>query len=315
MFDLPPVRCEDFATMKPNSLRRANLNLLIVFDMLMEERHVGRAAKRLNQSQSAISHSLSRLREVFNDPLFVRHPKGVTPTPRARGLSERVSHILDAANAVLAPSSFDAGEARTFVIGATDGSISAVLIPLLSLLRKKAPKVAVRIKQIRPENVVDAIDAMDIDIALTVFTHKVQRVSSFPIRKMNFVGIARRGHPALRRRAMTPQAYAQLPHLLVSTESDPRSAEDIQLAALGLKREIVVVEPHFLAAPQIVATTDLVATVDLRLATLFSKTHGIQTFELPFAMPSLSIDLLVSSARLSEPPLEWLCAQIIESNR
>jgi DNA-binding transcriptional LysR family regulator len=89
-------------------LRRADLNLLVVFQRLLAERHVGRAAKRLHLTQSAASHALGRLRTMFDDPLFVRYPKGIEPTSRALALAPAIADILDRANSLLAsPAGFD----------------------------------------------------------------------------------------------------------------------------------------------------------------------------------------------------------------
>src|SRR5204863_316374 len=97
-------------------LRRADLNLLVVFQALLAERHVGRAAKRLALTQSAASHALGRLRALFADPLFVRHPKGVEPTARALGLAPAIADILNRAQSVLASPVFDPKLACAFTI-------------------------------------------------------------------------------------------------------------------------------------------------------------------------------------------------------
>src|SRR5215471_3073588 len=102
------------------NLRRADLNLLVVFQVLLSERHVGRAAKRLGLTQSAASHALGRLRDLFRDPLFVRHPKGIEPTSRALNLAPAIADILSRADLVLASPVFDPSEARSFTIATID---------------------------------------------------------------------------------------------------------------------------------------------------------------------------------------------------
>src|SRR5215831_10801142 len=102
-------------------LQGADLNLLVVFHRLLAERHVGRAAKRLQLTQSAASHALGRLRTMLHDPLFVRHPKGIEPTPHALALAPAIADILDRANTLLAsPAEFDPNEPHTFTIAGTD---------------------------------------------------------------------------------------------------------------------------------------------------------------------------------------------------
>src|SRR5215212_11531735 len=111
-------------------LSRTDLNLLALFEIVLEEHHVGRAAERLRLSPSAVSHSLGRLRRLLNDPLFIRHPRGLNPTERALALAAPVAEILDRARAVVAVvEPFDpARSKRRFVIGAVDG-IGSVLLP------------------------------------------------------------------------------------------------------------------------------------------------------------------------------------------
>ena len=127
--------------MKEIDHRRADLNLLVVFQKLLVERHVGRAAKRLGLTQSAASHALGQLRIMFGDPLFVRHPKGIEPTSRAHALAPIVVDILDRANSMLAsPGWFDPSKPHTFTIGGTDLAVFTVLVPLIKRLRATAPK-------------------------------------------------------------------------------------------------------------------------------------------------------------------------------
>src|SRR2546429_8739549 len=117
-------------------LRRADLNLLVTFQTLFAERHVGRAAKRLYLTQSAVSHALGRLREMFGDPLFVRHPKGVEPTTRALALAPIIADILDRASSMLAShAGFDPNTTHTFTIAGADLGVFTVLVPLIKRLR------------------------------------------------------------------------------------------------------------------------------------------------------------------------------------
>ena len=124
-------------------LSRTDLNLLVLFEVVLEERHVGRAADRLNLTPSAVSHGLGRLRRLLNDPLFLRTPRGVVPTVRATELSGPVADVLARARSVISTAEpFDpARSTRRFTIAAADGT-SAVLMPaLLAELRKSAPGV------------------------------------------------------------------------------------------------------------------------------------------------------------------------------
>ena len=299
--------------MKEIDHRRADLNLLVVFQKLLVERHVGRAAKRLGLTQSAASHALGRLRIMFGDPLFVRHPKGIEPTPRALALAPVVADILDRANCMLASSSgFDPSRPSTFTIGGTDLGVFTVLVPLIKRLRETAPNVDLRVRSLDGTRAVAAFDRQEIDCALIPFSEAPARIAREPVIEESFVGIARRGHPAFRRKRMTAANWAALPHLLVSPRGENSGEADEHLAKLGLKRRVVAVVPHFLAAPIIVANSDLVMLATRRVARRFAKKLDLMMFRPPIPMPGFTIDVLTSAARAADPALQWLRNQILQ---
>src|SRR5262249_19748125 len=169
-------------SMKKIDLRRADLNLLVVFQRLLAERHVGRAAKRLHVTQSAASHALGRLRTMFDDPLSVRHPKGVQPTSRALALAPAIADILERANTLLvSPGGFDPNLPHTFTIGGTDLAVFTVLNPLIKRLRATAPKVDLRVRSLDGTRVVAAFDRQEIDCALVPFVEAPARIAREPL--------------------------------------------------------------------------------------------------------------------------------------
>jgi DNA-binding transcriptional LysR family regulator len=133
-------------------LSRADLNLLVLFDVVMAERNVGRTAEQLHLSPSAVSHGLSRLRRLFNDPLFLRTPKGVAPTTRATELAVPIADILARVKSVMSIAEpFDpVTSSRRFMIGAPDGVSAIFLTPLLTELNKAAPKIDLGVRQLLP---------------------------------------------------------------------------------------------------------------------------------------------------------------------
>jgi DNA-binding transcriptional LysR family regulator len=240
-------------------LRRADLNLLLVLQTLLAERHVGRAARRLSLTQSAASHALVRLRHMFDDPLFVRHPKGVEPTSRALALAPLVADILDRTRSLLtSPGGFNPDTPHSFTIASADLGVFMILVPLIKRLRASAPKIDLRVRSLDGTRIVAAFDRQEVDCALMPFPEAPARIAREPALQERYVGIARRGHPALKGRKLSPKQWAALPHLLVSPRGEDSSQSDQLLASLGLTRRIVMVVPHFLAAPLIVASSDLV---------------------------------------------------------
>ena len=133
-------------------LSRADLNLLVLFEVVLAERNVGRAAQRLKLTPSAVSHGLGRLRRLLNDPLFLRTPKGVVPTARAIDLAGPIADVLTRARSIIsAGEPFNpAMSVRRFTIGAPDGVSAVFLPPLLSKLRERAPGIDVNLRQFLP---------------------------------------------------------------------------------------------------------------------------------------------------------------------
>lgn len=293
-------------------LRRADLNLLLVFQVLHAERHVGRAAQRLALTQSATSHALGRLRELFGDALFVRHPKGVQPTPRALALAPAIADILNRAQSILASPSFDANVASTFTIATIDLTVPTIIVPLIEHLRRVAPAIDLRIVPLVREYVVAAFDRQEIDMALLNFPDPPARVARVPVLRDRYVGIARRGHPALKGRSLTAAAYAALPHLLFSPRGDPVGLIDEPLAqATGRRRRVAMTIPHVLAVPSIVARTDLVTVIAERIARLYARQLGLILFDPPIKLPDFTINMLTSAARAGDPGIQWLQQQVI----
>ena len=216
-------------------LARADLNLLTLFEVILRERHVGRAAIRLNLTSSAVSHGLGRLRRMLNDPLFLRTPKGVVPTARALALAGPVADLLAQARNVLASAApFDpATSTRRFVIGAPDGSV--FLGPLLAILRERAPGIDIGLRQLLPpqggQSVAQAwtlvfaeLETGSMDIAVAPIDRAPPRFVVRTIYDEDFVVVARTRHPFAAR--PTLQRFCQMQHVVVSKTADPHGFVD-----------------------------------------------------------------------------------------
>jgi DNA-binding transcriptional LysR family regulator len=293
-------------------LRRADLNLLVVFQVLLAERHVGRAAQRLALTQSAASHALGRLRDLFKDPLFVRHPKGIEPTARALALAPTIADILNRAQSLITSPVFNPALACSFTIATIDLTLPTIIVPLIQHLRRVAPGIDLRVVPLVREHVVAAFDRQEIDMAILNFPDPPKRIARLPVLKDRYVGIARRGHPALKEKSLTAKAYAALPHLLFSPRGDPKGIVDEPLAELsGIRRRVVMTIPHISAAPLIVARTDLVAVIAERIARLYASEYDLVLFDPPIKLPEFTISVLTSVARASDPALQWLQQQVM----
>ncbi len=300
--------------MRDTNQARFDLNLLVIFDALMRERHAGRAAERLGLTQPAVSHALGRLRGLFGDQLFVKHARGMKPTPRAESLAASIVPALAALRISLAPQPrFDPKTAaRTVVIGTSDYIDLTLMPPLAARLRMEAPAANLRIKAASRSSVAQDLRRRDIDLAIGPLSAAPEAVDVMPLFQERFVMIARKEHPALKK-PLTPQAFAALPHLLVSPRGDPAGAVDEALREIGLARRIVMTVPHFLAAPFAVEATDLVAVLPERVAKRMGSAADIDIRDLPLDIASWTAGLARAKDSLDDPFMTWLVALICET--
>ncbi|HYD72141.1 MAG TPA: LysR family transcriptional regulator [Candidatus Binatia bacterium] len=306
-------------------LSRADLNLLVLFETVMRERHVGRAARSLNLSPSAVSHGLSRLRALMGDPLFIKTPRGVTPTDRALALETPVADILAGIRAVLATSApFDARtSSRTFTIGAPDGTAAVFLPTLVKHLREHAPHVGVRVRQLMPRagetsieagwrDAFAALDARAMDVAVMPIGAGPARFEIRPLFEEDFVVAARAGHAWLKKPTLS--AFAAAEHLVVSQAGDPFGFVDIALAERGLTRRVALTAPNFLLALALLAGSNLIAAVPRSLFALHGARFRLGSAKPPLPLPRFAMNAFAPKPALQDAGLRWLVETLAESS-
>ncbi|UNK02992.1 LysR family transcriptional regulator [Ralstonia insidiosa] len=279
--------------MRPLDLTRFDLNLLVVLEALWAERHVGRAAERLHLSQSATSHALSRLRTAFDDQLFIRNPRGVVPTPLTVELMPRVAAVLESVRLVASPRGpFDPGRLQaTLSVAATDHAVLTVIAPALAKIQAAAPDAVLKLRPADSESALRMLDAGELDIVLGSgsFAEIPQRFDCQLVHKERFIGIARKGHPALIKRGkklhMDLDDFARLPHILVSPRGDTRGAVDDALESLGRTRKVNATCPSFLAVPFMVGASQSIAVVAERIALQMQETAQLSLLNCPWRSP------------------------------
>src|SRR6188768_2825047 len=178
-------------------LSQVDLNLLVLFEAIMREQHVGRTAARLHLSPSAVSHGLARLRRVLHDPLFLKHPKGVVPTERANELAGQIADILERIRGVVANAEgFDAQRStRRFTIGAPDAVLAVVFPPLLAALAKLGPHVDLNVSPILPQSALADLDARRADLVVEPLHEIPPRFRAARLYDEEFVLAMRKAHP------------------------------------------------------------------------------------------------------------------------
>ncbi|MGH6641174.1 MAG: LysR substrate-binding domain-containing protein [Bradyrhizobium sp.] len=292
--------------LKEIQLANADLNLLPVFEAVLAERHVGKAARRLNLTPSAVSHGLNRLRFLLNDPLFLRTPKGVAPTTRAIELAEPIADILARVRRVVTSAApFDpASSERRFTIGAPDATAAVLLPPLIQEMERAAPRIDISMRHLLRDTAIAELDARVADVVVVPmddvparFTHKV-------IFEDDFVIVSRAGHPF----AETPtlDCYCDMKHLMVSTTGDPRAYFDDVLAREGRSRRVAMTVPNFMLAFALLAETDLIAALPRGLLAMHGARFGLIGTTAPFPVRKFQLRAIAPKVAMMDAGVEWL---------
>jgi DNA-binding transcriptional LysR family regulator len=288
-------------------INELDLNLLRVFNAMMQTLNVTQAAQRLELSQPAASHALQRLRKSLGDPLFVRTSGGMQPTPFALGISERVSQAMNLLGACLEqePAFSPQTTARTFTLFITDiGDI--VLLPALQAhFRKHAPHARLRAVGASFADVGRELESGGVDIAVTVLPVLGAGFYQQALFREQYVCIARADHPQFRGKISIRQ-FGQAAHALVTTEGTGHEIIEHTLIQRGLGPNIMLRTPHFLAVPALISQSDMIATVPRRLALATIASHNIQILANPIRLPAYGVKQFWHKRLHDDPAHRWL---------
>src|SRR4051794_32895481 len=225
-----------------------DLNLLIVFDAVMQERSVTRAGGRIGLSQPAVSHALGRLRHMLKDELFIRTPEGMMPTPRAEQLADPLRRALNDMQLALEPETFvPAQAARQFVVAVNNYAAVVLASPLLTAVTDAAPGIQLDLRPSGLRDMLALLDRGELDVAIGTFDDVGERFAGAPLLEDSFVVAMRPDHPAARRE-LTPQALAGLSYLEISSSGEDTGFVDDWLGTRGLTRSITHRAPRLAAA-------------------------------------------------------------------
>lgn len=297
-------------------LHGVDLNLLVALDALTRERHVTRAAERAGVTQSAMSHTLRRLRALFDDPLLVRGRGGMVLTPRAEALVVPLrSGLVSLARTVAEPRPFaPADTTRTFRVVSPDLFDSLVLPALLRHFEREAPGVDLAVIP-TPPKLADALETGDVDLAVypvllastpfplsTQVDGELQRRTLF---KDTFRCFLRDDHPGLREGELTLDDYVKRRHVLVSPGGEGPGIVDRYLSNQGLSRRVALRVPHFASALEVVAESDLILTGPASLANALGAA-GVTSCPSPVEVPPHAITMMWHPRFTADPAHRWL---------
>ena len=288
-----------------SNLRRLDLNLLVTLDALLTEHNVTRVAEKLNFSQPSISVHLSKLRDIFDDPLLLPGPRGMLPTAKAESLREPLRVALSALESVVAPTKpFEPITAKnTWTVSAADYGESTVVLPVLTGLRSVAPNTRLSVIELAPAKIAKQLEMGEIDIAFHVSDEASPELHRKTLFSERYVLAGRQGHPQLSP-AITPAQFCALDHVIVSPSGGGFcGVTDDALEQAGLMRRVVLSVPHFLFVKSVLASTDLVAMLPLRLAVASPE---LQYIEPPLAIAGYEMSMLWHERSHRDPAHRWL---------
>lgn len=291
-----------------------DLNLLAVAIALYDCGSVTRAAEWLSMSQSSVSMALSRLRTAVGDPLFVRGPTGMTPTPRAIRLVASARPLLTQVQAGLREEDFEPEATRTtFTFAMSDIGEMVFLPPLLARVQRLAPNASLRTVALKPRELEHALEQGEVDLAIGYFpdlhgkSFMQQRLFSH-----HFCCLVSADHPVLAR-SLTRETFLELEHAVVYPEGRSQEIFERFLARHRISRKVVLVTPHFMSLPMIIARSRLVATVPHAIGVFFTRwSVGIRVVPPPFKVPPIVLKQHWHQRFRDDRRHRWLRAQVAD---
>lgn len=292
-------------------LRKIDLNLLLLFEVLMQEGSVSRAADQLGRTQSAVSHALARLREQLGDPLLIKVGGRMRPSPYALELLPEIRPILRSIERVLSPrEAFDpASSVRRFRLAVPD--MATHLFPhLMQRIHQEAPKVLIEWEIPKASTLLDVAEGL-VDLAFLPDAYKrPDGVAASTPWALPWACFMRAGHPALENWGR--ERWSAWPHIVVSTGDHADSPVSIAAGKVHLKRRTGMVVPTFSAAAPLLEQTDMIATLPALALADAVRQFGLQACPMPFDMPAMP-HVVVWSARLTNDPASaWVRRRFAE---
>lgn len=311
----------------PLNFRSLDLNLLRVFDEVMAERSLTRAARNLSLTQPAISNAIRRLRETLGDELVVRSGQGVQPTARALALWPPVREALTQLKESLAPPEFEPATATsTFVLAMADATAATLIPALVRIVEHEAPGIALRVLPLTTRDPRRLLQDEAADMAVGFFpaaladlTARAQSgdLVAFESRRLydgEYVCVMRPGHP-LAHAPLTLDAYCAARHMLVSFSGRPYGFIDEALASLGRQRKIAITVNQFFTAGRVVLNSDLLSVLPRHFVAVTGTADTLVQKALPLDVPPVHVDAVWRRRGPQQSAMPWLLSALIRSAR
>ena len=291
-------------------ISRIDLNLFVVLDAIFSEGNITRASRKLNLTQPAISHALARLRQLFDDPLFVRQGATMAPTPFTRKVIPQVRQALALfESSMQGQVEFDPGSShRLFHLGLRDVFEATALPPLLARLRQLAPAIEIASVRIDRRDIENELTAGSLDLVLDIPVPVSEAIRQQRVSRDRLIVLARAGHPAINGGLDLPTYLAQA-HVLVSSRRKGMGLEDFELNREGHRRRIGLRCQHYFAACRVVSETDLLLTMPEQYARIANAQFGNLIHAFPLQTQPLDAHLYWHASADDDPANRWLREQ------
>ena len=284
-----------------------DLNLLIVMDAMLRERNVSKAAERIGLTQSAMSHALNRLRQYFDDPLFIKTGQRMEPTPKATALQTAVIDVMGTVRQrILSEAHFDPATAkREFTMCVTDMGEIVFIPAILALIRKLAPQCTIRTMQVPAEQIEGLLANGEADLAMGTYRTAPEGLYKQRLFMHGFSTLVHVNSKIKKRISL--KEFEKTPQIAVTLSGRSSLAFDSVLEEKGIKRQIVMKTPHFLIVPLLIEQQpDLIATVPTALANVYSGHGFVRAVSPPLELPSYAISQYWHPLFHHEPSIIWL---------
>jgi len=294
-----------------NKIRRLDLTVLLIFLALMRTRKASDVAGELGLTNSSISHTLRRLREVFEDELFLRRPHGLEPTAFAIQIEPSIRAAVDAVQSALSgPELFNPAMAEvTLRVSASDREIATLLPKAMASMREEAPGIRLSVRSLTRSDSLRGLADGTLDLALGYFAGAGDEFDTHLIRKEGYLVAARKGH-AIFDAPLTPETYAAEAHILVSSDGSMRGVVDTTLEQQGLNRQVCLAVPSFLPALSVLAESDFIGTLPADLVRHHASYFGLNFCEPPIEIRPFDVSILSHKRHRKSAVHNWVADKL-----
>lgn len=294
--------------MNRSELRHLDMNLLVVFEALMLERNLTRVGEKLFITQSTVSAALSRLRDLFDDPLLIRNGRLMEPTPRALHIFEEVRPAMDVISAAVSRAKrFDpATSSNVFRLGMSDDAEFGLFPALLNALQQEAPNITVVVRRANFLLMPGLLSSGEVSVGVSYTTDLPANAKRRKLRNIGVKVLRGDSRPG----PLTLDEYCARPHALVSFSGDLSGNIDTDLANLGRCRKVALAVPQFGSLRALLRGTEMIATVPDYAACILAEDGVLRADDAPFPITESELSMVWSGAYDGDPAETWLRERI-----